>query len=152
VSGIAEQNLRGKSIQRGGPFVNLNVKMSPCCKDDRANNALIKGGNKGFGPTRRNGYATCYAAQVHDCAINAKKFPCKNGHKGDLKVCFVPLIEPSRVDMLPLRRLPGVLRRYGVVDRVRWASTAEAPPYKDKFKVLVIGGGASFFRLVLPSN
>lgn len=44
--------------------------------------------------------------------------------------------------MLPIRSASGILRRYTVVDRVRWASTA-APPSKDKFKIVVLGGGAS---------
>ena len=44
--------------------------------------------------------------------------------------------------MLPVRSASGILRRYVVVDRVRWASTA-APPSKDKFKIVVLGGGAS---------
>ena len=40
--------------------------------------------------------------------------------------------------MLPVRRASGILRRYAVVDRVRWASTA-APLSKDKFKIIVLG-------------
>jgi len=43
--------------------------------------------------------------------------------------------------MLPIRRASGILRQYAVVDRVRWASTA-APPSKDKFKIVVLGGGS----------
>ena len=40
--------------------------------------------------------------------------------------------------MLPIRRASGILRRYAVVDRVRWASTAGLPS-KDKFKIVVLG-------------
>ena len=61
--------------------------------------------------------------------------------------------------MLLIRRASGTLRRYVVVDRVRWASTA-APPSKDKFKIVVLGGGVSrahhdltqsLFRLFPPT-
>jgi len=61
--------------------------------------------------------------------------------------------------MLPIRRASGILRQYAVVDRVRWASTA-APQSKDKFKIVVLGGGASrayhdltqsLFRLFPPT-
>jgi hypothetical protein len=47
--------------------------------------------------------------------------------------------------MLPIRRISGILPRYAVIDRVRWAST-KAPPSKDKYKILVLGGGASESR------
>lgn len=45
------------------------------------------------------------------------------------------------VIMFPVRRVSNILQRY-TVDRVRWAST-DGPLSKDKFKILVLGGGAS---------
>ncbi|KAI0006234.1 FAD/NAD-P-binding domain-containing protein [Russula compacta] len=43
--------------------------------------------------------------------------------------------------LLPIRRASGILRRYGAVDRVQWATT-DASPSKDKFRILVLGGGS----------
>jgi hypothetical protein len=45
--------------------------------------------------------------------------------------------------MFPVRRVSNTLRAY--VDRVRWAST-DGPLSKDKFKILVLGGGSSVSR------
>jgi len=61
--------------------------------------------------------------------------------RGYLKVFFALLIIANS-SIMPIRRTSGILRQYAVVNRVRWASTA-APPSKDKFKIVVLGGGAS---------
>lgn len=40
------------------------------------------------------------------------------------------------------RGISSVLRRHLAIDRVRWASTEAT---KDRFKIVVLGGGASEF-------
>lgn len=100
--------------------------------------ATAKDGDSG------DGYVTVakdFRIDKCNCAISFDQlpFPCLATLRGYLKVTFALLIIAT---MLPIRRASGILRRYAVVDRVRWASTAA--PSKDKFKIVVLGGGASF--------
>jgi hypothetical protein len=44
--------------------------------------------------------------------------------------------------MFQIRRATVTLRRYAVADRPRWVSSGA--PTKDKFKIVVLGGGTSF--------
>ena len=112
------------------------TKESLCCKSERASKPSDRAVE--VLRTTRQGvvrFPTTIGAMAPLMAFGANKFPCTTG-KAPLRDFFGFV-----VIMFPVRRVPNILQRY-TVDRVRCAST-DGSLSKDKFKILVLGGGAS---------
>jgi hypothetical protein len=110
---------------------------SLCCKGERASEP--SDGTVRFCAPRGKRFVrfpTTIGAMAPLMAFGANKFPCTTG-KAPLRDFFGFVV----IIMFPVRRVSNVLQRY-TVDRVRCAST-DGPLSKDKFKILVLGGGAS---------